>query len=329
VVDPITLDAAKAVTAYPPAIATARWKPLGPAGGFSGARLWHGVAADGREFALKAHAAGADTARLETTIHRWMTTARQTGLDFVPAVERTRAGRTVVEVGGRVWDVTGWVPGVADFHTDPNDARLFAAVTAVARIHSAWADERSTGPCPAIERRWHALVDWDELVASGWRPEFDSADPVRPAAESAWAMLPRVIRDVRPVTGHWLRQSVPLQPCLCDVWHDHVLFDGDRVSGIIDYTAAKVDHVAVDLARLLGSLIPDQQERTDLALTTYTAIRPLPQPELVRWLDRTGTIVAVLNWLKWVYREGREYPNRTAVAERLAGLVTRLQTMPG
>ncbi|HKA07203.1 MAG TPA: phosphotransferase [Gemmataceae bacterium] len=322
--DPITLDAAKAVTAYPTAIATARWKPLGTAGGFSGARLWHGVAADGRKFALKVHPTGADVARLENIIHRWMITARQVGLDFVPAVERTRAGRTVVEAGGRLWDVIGWMPGKADFHDDPSDFRLVAAVTALARIHTAWAAERSIGPCPAIERRWQAFIEWEKLVASGWRPDFDSADPVRSAAESAWSVLPRVTPVVQPAIMHWLPQSVLLQPCLCDIWHDHVLFDGDRVSGIIDFAAAKVDHVAVDLARLLGSLIPDQQPRTDSALAAYTAIRPLPQPELVPLLDRTGTIVAVINWLRWLYHDGREYPNRNVVAERLTALTKRL-----
>lgn len=322
--DPVILDAAKAVTVYPPVIAAARWKPLRAAGGFSGARLWHGVAADGREFALKAHPVGADGARLENTLHRWMMAARQARLDFVPEVERTRNGRTVVDVGGRVWEVTSWMPGQADFHDNPNDSRLVAAVAALASVHIAWASERSIGPCPAIERRWQVLVRWEELVASGWRLEFDSADPVRPAAESAWAILPGVILAVRPSIQHWLRQPVPLQPCLCDVWHDHVLFNGDRVSGIIDFAAAKVDHLAVDLARLFGSLIPDQIQRTELALAAYAAVHPLSQPELVPFLDRTGTIVAVMNWLKWLYHDGREYPNRLAVAERLAALVKRL-----
>ena len=323
--DPTTFDAAKAVTAYPPAIATARWKPLGAAGGFSGARLWHGVAADGREVALKAHPTGADAARLENTLHRWMMTARQSGLSFVPGVERTRNGRTVIEVGGRLWDVIDWMPGRANFHGDPSDSRLIAAVTALAQIHAPWANERSAGPCAAIERRRQAIVEWDDLVASGWRPEFDSADPIRPAAESAWSVLPRVITSVLPSIQSWLSQSVPLQPCLCDVWHDHVLFDGDRVTGIIDFAAAKVDHVAVDLARLLGSLIPDQYPRTQSALAAYAAIRPLPQPELVPLLDQTGTVGAITNWLKWLFYDGREYPNRSAVAERLKALVTRLQ----
>jgi Ser/Thr protein kinase RdoA (MazF antagonist) len=253
-----------------------------------------------------------------------MTTARDAGLAFVPAVELTRGGRTVLEAGGGVWDVTTWMPGRADFHHGPTDARLFAAATAVARLHEAWADARSTAPCPAVVRRWRALLEWEELLRAGWRPRFESNDPARPHAEAAWNLLPTVLPQLRPPLMHWLQRSVPVQPCLCDVWHDHVLFDGERVAGVIDYAAAKVDHIAVDLARLLGSLVPDHPALTEAALRVYQSLRPLPQPELVPLLDRTGVVVGVTNWLRWLYHERRVYPDRTAVAARLAGLVRRL-----
>jgi len=319
------IDPRFALAAYPPGIALARWTPLGTAGGFSGSRIWRGVASDGREFCLKAHPPAADAGRLERVIHRWMAIARSAGLDFVPAVERTRDGRTVVETSGRAWEVTAWMPGRADFRDDATDARLFAAVAAVARLHEAWAIDRGNAPCPAVERRWQALVDWEELLSSGWRPRFDADDSIRPHAEAAWNLLPSVLPGVWPPLMRWLRQPVPTQPCLCDVWHDHILYDGDRVTGVIDYAAAKVDHVAVDLARLLGSLVPGDSERIEAGMRAYTAVRPLSHPELVPLLDWTGTIVAVVSWLRWLYREGRSFPNRTSIAERLAGLVRRLQ----
>jgi Ser/Thr protein kinase RdoA (MazF antagonist) len=322
--DPLMFDAAKVVTAYPPAIAKARWTPLRSAGGFSGARLWRGTAADGHEFALKAHPPRADPGRLEGVIHRWMVTAVHAGLDFVPAVERTRAGRTVVEFAGRAWDMTAWMPGRADFRGNPNDSKLAAAVTALARLHAAWAGEHTTVPCPAVVRRWKVLLAWEELLESGWRPRIDAHDPCRLPAEAAWSSLPQAIAGIWPAILHWLHEPVPVQPCVCDLWHDHVLFDGDRVTGIIDFAAAKADHVAVDLARLLGSLIPDDATRTDQSLQAYAAIRPLSRPELVPMLDRTGVVVAVTNWLRWLYHDDREYPDRNAVAERLAGLIRRL-----
>jgi hypothetical protein len=76
---------------------------------------------------------------------------------------------------------------------------------------------------------------------------------------------------------------------------------------------------------LLGSLVPDDPARTDAAIRAYVAIRPMPDPELVVVLDRTGTVVAVANWLRWLYHEGRVYADRNAVAERVAGLVRRLE----
>jgi len=328
VFDPTILEAMKVVTAYPPAVATARWTPLRSAGGFSGARLWRGVAADGREFALKAHPRTEVAGRLENVVHRWMTTARHAGLDFVPAVQQTRTGRTVVEHAGRSWDITSWMPGRADFHADPNDARLFAAVTALAQIQSSWASESATAPCPAILRRWQALLEWDELLGSGWRPRIEPADPVQPAAEAAWAKVPRAVRAIRPAISHWLREVVPIQPCVCDIWHDHILFEGDRVTGVIDFAAAKMDHVAVDLARLLGSLIPDDHERTTAAFALYESIRPLRNRELVGILDRTGTVAAVMNWLRWLFHDGREYADRGTVAKRLVGLAQRLDSIP-
>jgi len=203
---------------------------------------------------------------------------------------------------------------------------LFAAVEAVARLHDAWSRLVPPGPlpCPAIERRWRALAEWDRLVAAGWRPRPAPDDPVAPYAEAAWDRLPGVLSQTRADLVHWRHQPVPVQPCLCDVWHDHVLFDGDRVTGLIDYGAAKVDHVAVDLARLLGSLVPSELDRRAAALRVYQGIRPLPQPELVELLDRTGVVVGLTNWLRWLYHEGREYADRPAVTGRIAGLVRRL-----
>jgi Ser/Thr protein kinase RdoA (MazF antagonist) len=120
---------------------------------------------------------------------------------------------------------------------------------------------------------------------------------------------------------------VRLQPCLCDVWHDHVLFTGDEVTGLVDYGAAKIDHVAVDLARLLGSLVEDNTEERSAGLRAYEEVCPLMPDEeaLIAVLDETGTVLGIANWLMWLYAERRRFENRTAVADRLGKLVLRLE----
>ena len=320
------MNLSSVLAAYPPAVATAHWSPLGSAGGFSGASVWRGVMADGRELCLKGHPPGADPARLEQILHRWMAVARQAGLDFVPNVEPTRDGSRIVWAEGRVWDVCQWMLGQADFHANPTDARLIAAVTAVARLHAAWAGLGSERwvVCPAVVRRDRALRAWEGLVASGWRPRPTSDDPVRPHVEVAWVHLPTAVHHARRTCAQWLHVPVPVQPCLCDVWHDHVLFTGDRVTGLIDFGAVKVDHVAVDLARLLGSLIPGDAVRMVQAMRAYETVRPLPQPEVVADLDWTGAVVGLTNWLRWLYHDGREYVDRAAVTRRVAELAQRL-----
>ncbi len=99
------------------------------------------------------------------------------------------------------------------------------------------------------------------------------------------------------------------------------------VTGLIDYGGVKLDHVAVDLARLLGSMVGDDFGLRAAGLQAYSRIRPLSLEEenLVHLLDETGTLLGAANWLKWLYREGKTFEDRNAVAGRLADLVKRIE----
>jgi hypothetical protein len=59
------------------------------------------------------------------------------------------------------------------------------------------------------------------------------------------------------------------------------------------------------------------------AVRAYERIRRLPQPELVGLLDWTGVAVGVTNWLRWLYHDGRDCPDRSAAAVRLGQLIRR------
>ena len=128
----------------------------------------------------------------------------------------------------------------------------------------------------------------------------------------------------------WRERGFVLQPCLCDVWHDHLLFEDDRLTGLVDYGAVKTDHVAVDLARLLGSLIEDDAANWQRGLTAYRAVRPLSpaEEELARDLDVTGVVLGVATWLRWLGAERRPFEDRTAAARRLGVLVERIERWP-
>jgi hypothetical protein len=42
-------------------------------------------------------------------------------------------------------------------------------------------------------------------------------------------------------------------------------------------------------------------------------------------LNWTGNIVGLTNWLRWLYHDGREFPDRGTVAIRVAELVHRVR----
>lgn len=299
---------------------------LGNHGGFSGARLWRVEAPTGH-FCLRAWPEGVAAAHLHL-INALIRRARAAGLSFVPETIPTRDGEPFVAHGQRFWELTTWLPGSADFRDDSSPDRMRAACEAIARLHLAWAEAQPRHDvCPAALRRLRAVERWPDLLTHGWRPDATAADPVRPWAERAVPLLRRHLPDVPRRLARWLDKPLPVQPCLCDVWHDHVLFTGGRVTGLVDYGSVKVDHVACDLARWLGSTAGDDATLRAAGVAAYRQVRPLTDEEceLIDDLEHTGLIVAVANWLRWLYLERRPYADREAVARRLSGLVRLLE----
>jgi Ser/Thr protein kinase RdoA (MazF antagonist) len=302
---------------------------LGNHGGFSGARLWRVTTPEG-DWCLKAWPSALDTADQLTTIHRFMHDGREAGLTFVPELRNTRDGSSCVEVTGRCWDLTTWLPGRADFRDRPTAVRIEAACTALAQLHRAWRPPRpKSGVCPAVNRRLRAAADWDALVCSGWRPDFTTVGHTAVAgwAERAWVVLGYSARRVPEWLADWRGVALTVQPCLCDVWHDHVLFTGDAVSGLIDYGGVKPDHIAVDLARMLGSLAGDDRALRATGFDAYGRAAGLTDStrSLVEALDRTGTVLGLAYWLRRLYHERRKFEDRAAVARRLEELVRRVE----
>jgi Ser/Thr protein kinase RdoA (MazF antagonist) len=166
------------------------------------------------------------------------------------------------------------------------------------------------------------------LLQSGWHPlgTLAPADPRREVVHQAWFLLQWRIGEVPRLLQPWMNQRWLLQPCLCDPWHDHVLFEGERVTGLIDYGAVKVDNVAVDLARLLGSLVPDDAERWQIGLEAYRRVRKLSLEEesLARVLDVTAVVLGVATWLRWLFEIKRDFGDPQAAIQRLGVLVKRM-----
>jgi Ser/Thr protein kinase RdoA (MazF antagonist) len=127
--------------------------------------------------------------------------------------------------------------------------------------------------------------------------------------------------------GERRQQLQRLQPCLCDVWHDHVLFEGDKLTGVVDYASMRMDVPATDIARLVGSLVKDDEEGWRTALAAYREGRSLSEEDgqLAWLLDRTGTIMALATWLRrWTHLES-SVEDEPLVSRRLEGLIQRVE----
>jgi Ser/Thr protein kinase RdoA (MazF antagonist) len=302
---------------------------LGSRGGFSGARIWRLDAHDGPR-CLKCWPADGISADRLVWIHALLRQGRAAGLTFLPQAVGTHQGATVVAHAGRLWDVTTWMPGNADFPRQPSPARLQAACTALAQLHLAWTPQpMPLQPCAGVRRCLEALQAAGSLRASGWTPPLQKDDPLGDCALGAWRLLGRHIDPAVDSLRPWLDVALPAHPCWCDPWHGNLLFSGELLTGLIDHGSVKQDHAAVDLARLLGSLLGDDRARWQTGIQAYCALRPLSDREvlLVSLLEQAGLLAAAANWLRWLYHERRAYPDPGAVAERLAEIAARLSAL--
>lgn len=202
---------------------------------------------------------------------------------------------------------------------------------ALAELHDLWI--RATDPTitmraaesPAMaERRdklrwWIAKRDLGQQVMSQLlRLPEDRRQKLRPLALRTAECLHRIGRKT-------LQQVEPLADChvlqhfvIRDLWSDHVLFCDERVTGVVDFGAARVDEPAVDLARLTGSLEPYDSELRVWAIQKYLANRQNTAGgngvgallERTRVLDESSTLLSALQWLDWTILSPREFPGK-------------------
>jgi Ser/Thr protein kinase RdoA (MazF antagonist) len=314
---------------YPPDCRPTRIEPLHNAGGMSGAQFWRVLAPRGTLILRRWPREHPAPERLRF-LHAVLLHAVQRDITFLPVPIRATSSETFIEHAGHMWELSPWMPGTADYEKTASAEKLRAAMQALARFHIATGDFQPArcAPSPAIERRLKMLQE----LQSGGLGELSHAvndtvwTDLAPLAGKFLAALPTAIP--RAIAQLALLKDVPfsLQPCLRDIWHDHVLFSGNDVTGIIDFGAMNVDTPACDIARLLGSLVGDDAPGWQAGISAYSAVRSLMTDEsrAIGALDASGTLLAGCNWIRWIYVERRQFENHTQVSERFCRIVDRL-----
>ncbi|MGD9857358.1 MAG: phosphotransferase enzyme family protein [Planctomycetaceae bacterium] len=247
-------------------------------------------------------------------LHRFQHFLDAAGLHVIPVPIASVRGETLMLRDGRFWQLEPWMPGVAGFRCSATDARLQSAMKVLASLHLAaarfeptaagrpWFAGLLTAPSPAVRERLALMQDWTDQRLN------HAHKCIGHAGDSQFAPLAgEIINHFRSLRQQGIeellgmsRVAVPLQVCLRDVWHDHLLFTDDELTGLVDLSAARTENVAADLSRLLGSLFGKWSDRWDTALEIYGRMRPLSAQErqLVRVLHRSGTLLSGMAWIE-------------------------------
>jgi Ser/Thr protein kinase RdoA (MazF antagonist) len=326
-------QALEVLTRYEAAVGTVARVERWSGGGLSGAVVWQCTGRDGRQWCLRRWPREHPSESRLRFIHQVLQTVQLAGRPPIAGPLASDQGSTYVSQGGHFWEVAVWLPGQPDFVSHPSEVRLVSACQALAHFHLAtepWSGQ--TGESRGLQSRCE-LLEQAEAICQAWqltarhRPTRSIYELVGEVLHQLRPCLPRLERPLTLAAA----QRWPLQPCLRDVWHENVLFDGQQVSGLIDYGAVDFEHPAADIARLLGSLVMGHPSWWQVGLSAYQKLRPLsPEAAHLVWIfDDANAALSGLNWARWLYVERREFGDEKRVAERLAAILARLSSPDG
>ena len=292
---------------------------LGGAGGFSGAQIWKLKTSDQNYCLRRWPLSHPDRQRLKW-IHLVLVHASSNGCSFVATPMETNSGERFAHQDDYLWELTPWMPGKAEFEQDPNSVRLENVMTCLAKFHLASAQvnldfQKSTNAASRLAtlREAGSLIEQIERSAE---TELASVHHLRTMVLRQGA---KRAAELAGLIAPFVDQVFPVQPVIRDVWHDHVLFSGNEVTGMVDFGAMQMDNVALDLSRLLGSLVGNQSHRWQTAIDHYSKLRPLNpnETEFVFALDQCATFLGSLSWLKWLLIDRRCFESSEQVEKRV------------
>lgn len=201
----------------------------------------------------------------------------------VPAPEPDRTGALFSLVNGKPASLVARIDGAAIEH--PDAPHCSAVGAALAQLHLATQKYRAR----LTNRRGPA---W-------WR---QAARAVRPfLTPSQDALLQRELAHQQG----FARLKLPKAAIHADLFCDNVLFDGERVTGIIDFGFAATDFLAYDVAIAVNDWCDDGNGGLDEALVAafvagYHGVRPLTDDERGHWPDLLRA-AALRFWLSRLY----------------------------
>ncbi len=203
-----------------------------------------------------------------------------------PDVMPCRDGSLLFDIDGKKGCIVSCLPGrTLDVL---NDAQLRSSGAALAKLHAAGAsfNEKRENP---TDIKW--LHDTINVVLDGTRERYgdEAAD---------------LLQDELHFQQTCARNDLPQGVIHGDMFVDNILFEGDQVTGVIDFYYAHTAPLVMDIAISLNAqtilLTGEDQTRMQAFLDGYRQLRPLAPGE-VRALPRLLRLAALRFWVSRLY----------------------------
>lgn len=220
-----------------------------------------------------------------------MTYLEQKGLPAAAPV-RDKSGATVKTLAGRPAALIRFMPGAPE--TAPAEDHCAALGDMLARWHVAIGKFPRSRPNP--------------LSLGGWR---DLADACRERAdECAPGLAAFIDEELAFLSVHWPK-ALPAGVVHADLFPDNVLFEGERISGLIDFYFSATDFFAYDLAVCVNSWCFDAERNfidanAAAMIAAYRELRPVASaeaaafPALLRGAALRFLLTRLYDWLNQV-----------------------------
>lgn len=286
--------------------------------GYSGSQIWKVIphpTADSH-YCLRGFPAGRQN--LEKITWRGLALRQAEALPFLQQPVPTRRGLLAhPDDHGRLWQLEPWARGDNDFLDAPSQQKVDSAVDALAALHQIWSNPkyldslqitRQTQPV-GLAKRWHFAQQCYPLDGESWQTMSQNAQQYGPHWNSLFQQIRSVALNSLSSLTQELQaissQTVPAAIVLGDPWSDHLFFQDQQLTGIIDYDTMRVDSVAADISRLFCSLLGQDLQAQQVALDRYLKQRTLSDIERQIWrlTNRSSQILGPILWMRWLFLE--------------------------
>lgn len=228
-------------------------------------------------------------------------------------------GHMIAQVDNKLWSLSMWRPGASvGWDASLSTAQLASIARALAKMHS-------------ISMRYHAVIEpsfgWKDRLRRLRRNAEIQFAASAPCVSDLAAFSDSVIRTVRAGTYfdetiQWLHTQASRAWPSCwiirDAHQENWLFEGDAVSGIVDFGAARCDWLGWDLVRLLSCAEFNDQQRKDFvgcylrclgdsapqhAASVVASIEALLDEKYWRTLNYLQNLLSAMQWRDWATQE--------------------------